>query len=53
MVRETGLFLAASTAASVNAVLATHWAAIHSRVIQVLISLLWNQKTVILRMTVF
>jgi len=37
MVRETGLFLAASTAASVIATLTCHWHVIHSRFIQVLL----------------
>ncbi len=36
MVRETGLFLAASTAASVSLALTCHWHVIHSLAIQVL-----------------
>ena len=44
MMRKTGLFLAASTAASVTSALRPHCDLIHSLAIQVLISLLWNQK---------
>ena len=53
MVRETGLFLAARTAASVSSALRPHCGLIHSLAIQVPISLLWDQKTTILRMIVF
>ena len=44
MVRETGLFLAASTAASVIAALTCHWHVIHSRFIKVLISRVLESK---------
>ena len=44
MVRETGLFLAASTAASVSSALRPHWGLIHSLAIQVLFSVLGHKK---------
>ena len=53
MVRETGLFLAARSAASVSSTLTCHWHVIHTLAIQVQISLLWNRKTTILWMIVF
>ena len=53
LVRETGLFLARSTRASVSSALTCHWHVIHSLAIQVQISLLWNRKTTILWMIVF
>ena len=45
LVRETGLFLAASTAASVSSALRPHWGLIHSLAIQVRFPFLRNQKT--------
>ena len=53
VVRETGLFLAASTAASVSSALTCHRHVIHSLAIQVQFPVLWNQKTTVLRTIVF
>jgi len=53
LVRETGLFLAASTAASVTAALTCHWHVIHPRFIQVQFPVYWIEKDPILKDQVY
>jgi len=53
LVRETGLFLAASTAASVSSALTCHWHVIHSLAIQVQLPVHWIKKDPILKDQVF
>ena len=53
MVRETGLFLAASTAASVSSALRPHWGLIHPLTIQVQFPVVWIEKDPIPKDQVF